>query len=456
MIMSKLPRFLLMLVALPALMAAQGAMVSGPMLGHQAKREATIWLETEGAKHVTLTYWPSDQPEEKKAFTKRRLRPTPIAKQPMKFILPLLEPGQSYDYSIIIDEVPQEFDYPLSFRTQTLWEWREPTPEFSFLFGTCAYINDAAYDRPSTPYGKGTQIYQHMADTAADFMIWGGDNLYLREVDFDSEGGIWYRYSYDRAVPDMQRLFATMPHYATWDDHDFGPNNSNRSYSLKATTLKAFTTYWANPSWGEPDNPGTYGQFTHGDAAFFLMDNRYHRDSDKLSSEELGRMKTQYGQQQREWLKQALLACKDLKMFTFKFIVTGGQMITDFGGQSESFGLYPEEREDLLNFIVKHDITGVVFLTGDVHFTELARKKVTETQWIYELTSSPLSSGSWDVGKSQRAGDPQRVKDTLVADQNFTKLTISGPKDTRVLTITCIDKTGEVRWTRDIPATDLR
>lgn len=51
-------------------------------------------------------------------------------------------------------------------------------------------------------------------------------------------------------MPDKQRLYAAMPHYATWDDHDFGPNNSNSSYSLKGTTLKAFTTYWANPSWG--------------------------------------------------------------------------------------------------------------------------------------------------------------------------------------------------------------
>lgn len=186
------------------------------------------------------------------------------------------------------------------------------------------------------------------------------------------------------------------------------------------------------------------------------MDNRYHRDSDQLSSEELGRMKTQYGKQQREWLKQALLAAKTLRLFPFKFIVIGRQMITDFGGHSESFGLYPEEREDLLNFIVKHEITGVVFLSGDVHFTELARKKVTETQWIYELTSSPMSLGAWSgVGKSDRIKDPQRVADTLVADQNFTKLTISGPKKARVLTITCIDTTGEVRWTRDIPAADL-
>jgi alkaline phosphatase D len=159
MTMSWIPRFILMLVAIPAFMAAQGNMVSGPMLGHQAKREATIWLETEGAKHVTLTYWPSDQPELKKSYTKRRLRPTPIAKQPLKFILPLLEPGQSYDYSIIIDKVLQKFDYPLTFKTQTLWEWREPPPQFSFLFGSCTYINDAAYDRPGTPYGRARKSF---------------------------------------------------------------------------------------------------------------------------------------------------------------------------------------------------------------------------------------------------------------------------------------------------------
>lgn len=296
-----------------------------------------------------------------------------------------------------------------------------------------------------------------MADTSADFMIWGGDNLYLREVDYDSESGIWYRYSHDRAVPDLQRFYASMLHYATWDDHDFGPNNANRSYPLKHITLKAFQTYWGNPSWGEPDNPGTYGQFIHGDAAFFLMDDRYHRDDDKFDSSELGRMKSQYGKRQREWLKQALLNTKGQRHFTFKFIVTGGQVITDFGGISETFGLYPEERDDLIQFIIKHDITGVVFLTGDVHFTELARKKITDTQWIYELTSSPMTSGAWQgVKKSQRAKDPQRVEGTLVADQNFTKLSISGPRKKRVLTITCMDKTGDIQWTRVIPASDLR
>lgn len=449
-------RIAALLVCLPALAWAGGRLVSGPMLGYQAHREVLIWLETEGARHVTLNYWPEGHADQSKSFTKGRLRPTPIATQPVKFVLPLLEPGQTYRYSISIDDAPQTFPYPLTFKTQTLWEWRTPPPNFKFLFGSCAYLNDAAYDRPGPPYGKGTEIFRHMAGSGADFMIWGGDNWYYREADFDSISGLWYRASHDRATPDLQPLLAAMPHYAVWDDHDYGSNDSNKAFELKAESLKVFQTYWGNLTWGEPEHAGVYGKFFHGDAAFFLMDDRYYRDDDHIDPADIPHPKTQYGARQREWLKQSLLAAQTLKHFTFKFIVTGGQVITDFGGQSETFDYYRDERADLLKFIADHHITGVIFLSGDVHFTELARKKITDTQWVYELTSSPLSSGAWTASQTARKDDPQRVPDTLVATQNYCELAVAGPKGRRTLTITCIDKTGTKRWSHIIEASELR
>lgn len=449
-------RLAILLACLPVLAWAEGSLVSGPMLGYQAHREVSIWLETKEAKHVTLNYWLDGHRNQPMSLTKSRLRPTLIGTQPMKFVLPLLEPGQTYHYAISIDDVPQTFPYPLTFKTQPLWEWRTPPPDFTFLFGSCAYLNDPAYDRPGTPYGKGTAIFQHMADSGAAFMIWGGDNWYYREADYDSISGLWYRASHDRATPDLQRLFAAMPQYATWDDHDYGSNDSNKAFGLKAETLRIFQAYWGNIAWGEPDNPGVYGKFYHSDAAFFLMDDRYYRDDDHLDASAAQGMKTQYGARQSDWLKQSLLSAQNLKHYTFKFIVTGGQVITDFGGQSETFAYYPAERADLLKFIVDHHITGVVFLSGDVHFTELARKQITPTQWVYELTSSPLSSGSWNVNKSPRKDDPQRVPDTMVATQNYCELAIAGPKGDRTLTITCIDKTGAKRWAHTITESELR
>jgi alkaline phosphatase D len=443
-------------LVLAALTHARGTLVSGPMLGYQAHREVLIWVETKGAKTVALEYQLAGQPDTALRITKSQLRSTPAGVQPVKFVLPLLEAGRAYEYSLTIDGQKRTFPYPLTFRTQTQWEWRAPPPDFKFIFGSCAYLNEPGFDRPGKPYGQGTAIFKSMAASGADFMIWGGDNWYLREADFSSESGIWYRYSHDRATPELQPLYAAMPHYATWDDHDYGSNDANKSFGFKDVTLAAFKAYWGNATWGESDNPGVYGKFFWGDAAFFLMDNRWYRDDDHLDAKAAAAMKTQYGARQRDWLKQSLLAAQTLRHFKWKFIVTGGQVITDFGGWSETFAYYPDERADLLKFITEHKITGVVILSGDVHFSELARKKLTDTQWIYELTSSPFSAGPSTGAVKERAADEHRVAGTQVVENNYCVLALRGPKDARVLTIACHDKAGAKLWERTIPESDLK
>ena len=235
-----------------ALAQAAGTLVSGPMLGYRTHREVLVWLETRDAAEVSLTYQllpdasapagtgesvppPAPAPV---TITHRVPAATLIGTQPQKFVLPLLEMGRRYTYSISIDGVPKTFAYPLTFQTTDQWEWRKAPPEFSFIFGSCAYLNDPAYDRPGKPYGHGTEIFRHMVESGADFCLWGGDNLYLREADYSSRSGIWYRYSHDRATPGLQKLWAAMHHYATWDDHDYGPDNANSSFELKDVTLE--------------------------------------------------------------------------------------------------------------------------------------------------------------------------------------------------------------------------
>ena len=435
---------------------AAGKLVSGPMLGYAAHREAFVWVETKDAKNVTLEYWLAGQPETAKKITKSRLRETPAGGQISHFRPGLLEMGATYDYSLSVDGVKLSFPFALTFKTHPLWEWRTPPPDFKFIFGTCAYFNEERHDRPGARYGKTMETFRLIADSGADFMVWGGDNWYYREADFDSVSGLWYRAQVTRALPDLQKLFAVMPHYAIWDDHDYGSNDANKSFELKDESFDVFKAYWGNPSYGEADNPGVYTKFYWGDAAFFLTDDRWARDDDHLDPAAAREMKTQFGARQRDWLKQSLLAAETLGHFTFKFIVTGGQFLTDFGGVSENFTYYPAEREELLKFIKDHHITGVIFLTGDIHFTELARRKVNDSQWLYELTSSPFSAGVNPIALTERKADPHRVDGTQVVDQNFCTLSLHGAKDARVVTITCIDKQGAVRWTKDIAASELK
>jgi alkaline phosphatase D len=438
-----------------ATLAHAGELISGPMLGYRARRETALWLETKNARTVTLTYQLAGKPETARTLTHTAPAATPAGVQPQTFILPLLDMGAAYEYSVTIDGTPVTRDWPFTFTTAAQWEWRTPPPDFKFLFGTCAYLNDEPYDRPGTPYGKGTTLFKHMAESGANFMLWAGDNWYYREGDFDSVSGLWYRASHDRATADLQKLYGVMHHYATWDDHDYGSNDANKSYELKGTTLDIFKAYWPNQTFGQPDNPGVHQKFVWGDAMFIMMDNRYHRD-DTLLEEKLRPNKSQYGAQQLEWLKQSLLQAKSLDHYTFKFIVTGGQVITSFGGSSETFDYFRHEREEILQFIKDHQITGVIFLSGDVHFSELAREKIDETQYVYELTSSPLSSGVSSRAAKERADDPQRVPGTFLNDQNYCAVAISGPKDDRSVTISCFDKTNTKRWEHVIKASELK
>ena len=450
-----LTRWLFLFVLIHALAWATGSIVSGPMLGYRAHREVFLWLETKNATEVTLTYWLHGQPDTAKAITHTNQQTTPAGTQIHHFRPGLLEMGAQYDYKLTIDSTEPTLAAPAKFATQALWEWRKPPPDFSFLVGSCAYINDPVYDRPGTPYGKTTRTFELMGDSGADFMIWTGDNWYWREPDYDSISGLWYRPSHDRAIPEMQKLLGVMHHYATWDDHDYGPNDSNWSYEYKDTALDIFKAYWGNHSYGERGNPGVYSKFYWGDAAFFLMDNHYYRDAAELDQDKHPE-KTQWGRHQLEWLKQSLLAAKELKHFKFLFIATGNQMLQT-QPLGEQYELYRREREELMNFIEENAITGVVFLTGDVHHSAMYRRQLGDRgPWIYEITSSPFSSGSWNVAASEKAGDPFLISDTLVGDQNFVRVDVRGEKDARELVVTCIDKQGDTRFTQIIKLTDLQ
>ena len=62
----------------------------------------------------------------------------------------------------------------------------------------------------------------------------------------------------DRQIPELQRLLANTIHYATWDDHDYGPNDIGRNYWLRQEATDVFNLMWGNPSAELPDVPGIF------------------------------------------------------------------------------------------------------------------------------------------------------------------------------------------------------
>jgi alkaline phosphatase D len=417
------------------------ALSSGPMQGYTTMRSTTIWLQTKvGATSAQIEYWSEDKPEQH--FRSKKIALNDMDDYTAHITLSeSLSPSQKYAYRILIDD--QVMDGVYHFATHSLWQWRTDPPESKVLLGSCAYINQAEYDRPQTPYGSGMEIFSTMAKAKPDLTLWLGDHVYFREADY-SPFGMNDRYRHDRSTPYLQPLLQTGAHAAIWDDHDYGPNDANASFIHKDYSLEIFKRYWANPSYGLPEMPGVSTIVQQDDVEFFLLDGRYYRDDDKLTDVD----KAMFGKQQLRWLKNALRNSNA----SYKFIVSGSQMLDKYSPY-EGWRNFSQERDSFIDWLTQSGIEGVMFISGDRHHTELLQWTRDKAYPLYELTCSALTAGTHDITKEKN--NPGIVDGTLVGEHNFCSLEFSGPKKERQMIMKSIATDGRVLWTKSFNVKDL-
>jgi len=304
-------------------------------------------------------------------------------------------------------------------------------------------------DRPGKPYGSDYEILTTMADVKPDAMIWLGDNTYYREVDWNTGSGLRYRWSHTRSLPELQSLLGSVHNYFIWDDHDFGPNDSDRSYRLRSDALSNHIRFTANQTYGTLETPGAFGRFEWADVEFILLDDRFYRSPNHTNDDDPS--KTMWGAAQFQWLKDVLLNSRA----PFKVIVNGNQVLNPLV-QFEGLARFKREYADLLAFIKTERIPGVLFLSGDRHMTELIRLEDDSFYPLYDFTSSSLTAGL-STPRGAEIDNPFRVPGTLVNDKHtFGLLRVSGPRTDRVMTLECRDLTGMSRWTYSLRSRDLR
>ncbi len=410
------------------------------MLGYVDMREALLWVQTRQAATVYFEYWDMEAPATRLATDKVRTeKQTGFT---AKCIADQLEPGKTYGYRLRINGKKVNLPYPTQFKTQPLWQWRTDPPAFSLATGSCAYINETPYDRPGTPYGGGYPIFTHIAEQHPDLMIWLGDNTYYREPDWAVRSGMLHRYTHTRSLPELQELLATAHHYAVWDDHDFGPNDSDGTWVHKETAWEVFRAFWGNPTFGLNGHMGCTTWFQYADVDFFLLDDRFFRSPDNCTTCE----KTMIGKEQLDWLIGSLTA----SWAPFKIVAIGNQVVTSNDHDETYARFYSAERDTILARIERENIQGVVFLTGDRHFTELSALKNARGNWVYDLTTSPFTAGVNMRGLKEV--NAYQVAGTLAVEHNFSILRFSGPRKSREMNITVYNADGKALWSRTIAA----
>jgi alkaline phosphatase D len=420
--------------------SGNAALQSGPMLGYVDMLEALIWVQTKGPARVEIEYWDQEKPEQKYRVEPRQ---TSAAQAfTAKCVANAVQPGRSYAYNLYLNGGLVKLPYPATFKTQPLWQWRTDPPAFSVALGSCAYVNEPEYDRPGKPYGSNFQIFGHIVAQKPDLMLWLGDNHYYREVDWNTWTGMQHRATHTRSLPELQPLLAATHHYAIWDDHDFGPNDSDGTFLHKDMAWEVFRDFWGNPSFGVNGQKGCTSYFKYADMDFFLLDNRYFRTPDHCAS---CPERSQLGKAQREWFLAALAE----STAPFKLVAIGGQVLSD-NPQHETYTHYfKAERDSILRFIERENIQNVVFLSGDLHYSELSALQNAAGNWVYDLTTSPLTSGAFS-GAAEKEYNTLRVPGSLVDRHNFAVLRFSGARTKRSMEISQYDANGKQLWTKTI------
>jgi alkaline phosphatase D len=310
----------------------------------------------------------------------------------------------------------------------------------TFLTGSCAF----QYPFPLNAGGKRSRmnrIFSTMAKEKADFMIWTGDNVYYLAGQWNSYKGMVKENLKTRLRKPYKAFLESCAHYATWDDHDYGPNDSDGRFKLKDTSLAVFKKFWMNPYYGTNGNNGVFCHFSQQDCDFFILDSRFHCDKKGGYNKLLGDL-------QLEWLKEKLKASKA----NFKFIVSGTQFLP-IGQHGETWGKYVDENAEFLKFLEKEKIEGVLMISGDRHYSELNKKERDGTYPLYEFTCSPMTSF---MDPSYPKVQALRVEKTDIRDQNYGRIKIFNEGKERICRIEEFDTKGKLFWKYDIRLSELK
>ena len=396
---------------------------SGPMVGSVTKTSAKVWLAYRGnGKNAVVL---GD------AATQKLYYPTNYSFMASKGIVSLtfdftgLQPGHTYNVLVSIEGWKTQARS--SFKTQM----DTAVSDFSFTLGSCALMN-TDWTRIALP-GNTTNIFNAMGKQRPDFMVWLGDNIYYllprqyKNIQNMYMRNIKVRSSFKR----FRRLVSLVPHYAIWDDHDYGPNDSDRRWALKDSALAVFKSFWPNTYPEQPQFRGNYFSFRYYDAEFFMLDDRYFRDPPGDSAAAF------LGETQLIWLKNKL----QLSDATFKFIAIGTQVLNEnhFG---ETYMQYPKERKELFDFIANSNIKGVVFLTGDKHYSEICLKEHLGYP-IIDFTSSPLTTPPLPRRLLGAYNNPTRIPNTDYGKRSFGKISLSGNAGDRKCTLQIYSRWGK-------------
>ncbi|MFC3744889.1 alkaline phosphatase D family protein [Paractinoplanes deccanensis] len=350
-------------------------------------------------------------------------------------------------------------------------------------------------------YG-GLKIFESMRRRRPDFLLHSGDTVYadgpLPETVTLPDGRVWrnvvteeklkvaetldeYRgqYAYNLLDKAYKTFAAEVPQINQWDDHEVTNNwypgeiLDDARYTEKRVDVLAARARQAYHEWiPTPFAEGpVYRKISYGPLLdIFVLDMRTLKDvndGNTYADPKRGLL----GAKQRDWLIRGLRESRA----TWKVIANDlplGLVVPDGAAAQEGVAQgdpgAPRGRElefaQVLRDAHRHGVTGIVFLTADVHYTaahhyDPARAAVQDFTPFWEFVSGPAHAGAFGPNALDGTFGPRAVfvnappaANTSPASgfQHFGEVEIDGR--TGAFTVNLRDRDGKVLWSTTLEA----
>ncbi len=256
--------------------------------------------------------------------------------------------------------------------------------------------------------GSNRRVFETIGNQDILFFMNTGD-MHYRNIASNCETNFQGAFRDILGSETQSALYRKVPISYMWDDHDYGPNDSDVSAPCREIARASYQRH-------VPHYPLVYGQgnvpvtqsFVIGRLRFLLTDLRSEKRKPvfKPSSCDKAQLGTNFGFQ-LAWFKSELLAAKEAGQLAVW--VTGIPYINGPGGpnyhckEADNWGGYMEERVEIADYIKAYDIPTII-LAGDSHMTAIDDGRNSDYASGGGAPIPVFHAGSLDRGGSYKGG----------------------------------------------------
>lgn len=235
------------------------------------------------------------------------------------------------------------------------------------------------------------QIWTELLARKPDAVFLIGDNVYADKPPVTGIEHLMRRYAESRAGLELFKSPRLVPVMATWDDHDYGQNDGDRTFAHKSAATTTFFQFFPQekPGANFQRGPGVSSWWRAFGVNFAFLDDRSFRTPNGLDLPD----QTHFGADQEKWIRQGLKEAREPVL-----LISGDQFFGEYKFCESYQTNHPKSMKTELAQWKKAKVP-VVFVSGDRHLADINKVPRSVMGYeTYELTSSAIHARVYKDG----------------------------------------------------------